>query len=154
MRIVFFGLLVCVLLIVGNVSAQEIRDREKFERQEYSQDWSELETATSRRFVTKLDRNFYVLPSGNVEYWVSTSYIGITLSLFEVNCSERQKRLLKSTRMTPNGRVTEGADPWTGRDGESSSSQVATIVCRLVIPSIVEKTIVKRKVVKKIRKGN
>lgn len=155
MRIVFFGLLVCVLVVFSNVSAQEARDREKFEQQEYPQDWSEIETATSRLFVNKLDRNFYVLPSGNVEYWKSTSYRGsITVSLFEVNCLERQNRLLKSTRNTPAGRVTEGIGSWYSIDGSSSNSQVGAVVCRLAKPPVVEKKIVRRKVVKKVRKGN
>ncbi len=155
MRIVFFGLLVCILAVFSNVSAQETRDREKFEQQEYPQDWSEVETATSRLFVNKLDRNFYVLPTGNVEYWKSTSYKGnITVDLFEVNCSQGQKRLLKSIRNAGGVKTVEGTGSWDSIDGDTSNSQVAAIVCRSVKPSVVGKKIVRRKVVKKVRKGN
>jgi hypothetical protein len=152
MKICFFVMLFFVLA-VGTVSSQETRDKEKFEQQEYEQDWVVVETATSRLFNNQLDRNFYYLPNKNVEYWKSTSYNGyITLDLYEVDCVGKQKRLLKSIRNTRDGRKVVTGDSWEGITDDSSNSQVATIVCRSIKPTAIKKSVSRKVTVKRSRK--
>ncbi len=137
------AMLFCILVFVGSSSAQE-------------HNWISVDTATSGLFRDRLDRNFNVLPSGNIEYWVERTVSGyVNVDSYEVNCVKKERRDLKSSRTDQNGKVVASNDTpdsyWSGFD-ESSNGQVAAMVCRMAKPPVIEKRTVRSKVVRKTRK--
>jgi hypothetical protein len=138
MRMRLLVVLFCVFVVVGSVSAQE-------------HDWVSVETATSGLFRDRLDRNFNVLPSGNIEYWVERTVSGyVNVDLYEVNCSKKERRQLKGLK---NGAVVKDTpDSYFSGFDKSSNGQVAAMVCRMAKPPVVEKRTVRSKVVRKTRK--
>ncbi len=138
-----------ILIVAGNSFAQETKELEKFEREFYEHQWSSVETATSGLFRDELDRNFYMSPSGNVQYWVKRTVNGFeNVGLYEVDCVKREQRELRSTRTDRQGnqvasKIIPGS--WLGIDNESSNSQVANMVCQSIKPSIVTRKVLSRK---------
>jgi hypothetical protein len=123
----FFVLLFCILVFVGTSSAQQ-------------HDWVSVETATSGLFRDELDRNFNVLPSGNVQYWIKRTMNGFDrVDLYEVDCVKKQWRQLRASKTDQDGEL------WTPFN-QSSNGQVAAMVCRMAKLPIVGKKIVKKKV--------
>jgi hypothetical protein len=130
----------CVLVFVTTSLAQQ-------------HDWVSVDTATSSLFRDRLDRNFNVLPSGNIEYWVERTVNGyVNVGLYEVNCLKKERRQLKALK---DGYVVEDTPDsyFSSFDGSrSSNGQVAAMVCRMAKPPVVEKRTVRTKVVRKTRK--
>jgi hypothetical protein len=134
--LVLFSLLICAYGVSGQAT-----DKEKFETAEHINDWQQIETPTSGLFREYLDYNYLVLPNKNIEYWKKTIYKTTTYQLFEVDCQNKQRRLLKVLGAYYEGKTYP--EYWQDLD-ESTNGIVAAMVCKLSKPAAKTKIIPKR----------